>query len=92
MNRSAQISPRWRVYLGTEIALGPGKVQLLKAIAESGSLLLAAQRIGISYMRAWKLVKTMNRCFKQPAVVLTRGGTTGGSTTLTDCGKAMIEP
>ncbi len=87
---SIQIAPRWRVYLGSEIALGPGKVQLLQAIADSGSLLTAARTLEMSYMRAWKLVQTMNRCFREPLVALARGGKTGGSAKLTPSGSRLL--
>ena len=34
----------------------------------------AAGRLGMSYMRAWNLVRTMNAAFRDPLVVSTRGG------------------
>ena len=43
----------------------------------------------MSYMRAWALVRTMNRCFKKPLVVTKRGGTQGGATLVTTEGKAV---
>jgi molybdate transport system regulatory protein len=60
--------PRWRVRRGDEIALGPGKADLLEAIAEAGSISGAARALGMSYRRAWLLVETMNRCFRRPLV------------------------
>jgi hypothetical protein len=62
------VSPRIRVRRGDEIALGPGKVALLEAIHSGGSLTVAARGLGMSYMRAWKLVQTMNACFREPLV------------------------
>lgn len=74
---------RWRVRRGDEIALGPGKVDLLEAIGTAGSISGAARALGMSYRRAWLLVETMNRCFRQPLVTTSsfrRGGAslTGG--------------
>ncbi len=74
---------RWRIRRGDEIALGPGKVDLLEAIGEAGSISGAARELGMSYRRAWQLVATMNRCFRQPLVTTSsfrRGGAllTGG--------------
>jgi molybdate transport system regulatory protein len=42
--------------------------------------------MGMSYMRAWSLVRTMNRCFKKPLVLVARGGEGGGGAELTETG------
>jgi molybdate transport system regulatory protein len=76
--RVPEVQPRIRVRLGREIALGPGKVELLELVRDSGSITQAARRMGMSYMRAWTLVQTMNRCFKEPLVAAARGGRKGG--------------
>ena len=52
-----------RLLLGDEIALGPGKAELIERIARTGSISAAAREMGMSYTRAWKLVRTMNACF-----------------------------
>jgi molybdate transport system regulatory protein len=88
--RTIRIVPRIRVVFGRDIALGPGKAELLEHIARTGSLRRAAAAMDMSYMRAWTLVRTMNRCFKKPVVVAKRGGAEGGSATLTDTGKAAL--
>jgi molybdate transport system regulatory protein len=81
-----QLRPRLRVMLGNEIALGPGRVDLLELIHKTGSLRAAARRMGLSYMRAWHLVKYTNRCFAEPLVEVVRGGKTGGGARLTEAG------
>jgi molybdate transport system regulatory protein len=86
-----QVRPRLRVMWGKEIALGPGRVELMEFIRETGSLRAAAERMGISYMRAWNLVKLTNRCFIAPVVEASRGGQTGGGAKLTEAGKEVIE-
>ena len=60
--------PRWRVSRGQDIALGPGKADLLEAVERTGAISLAARELGMSYRRAWLLVETMNRCFARPLV------------------------
>jgi molybdate transport system regulatory protein len=87
---SLQILPRIRVVYGRNIALGPGKAELLEHIARTGSLRKAAAAMDMSYMRAWTLVQTMNRCFKKPVVVTKRGGIEGGAALLTDTGKTVL--
>lgn len=85
------LRPRLRVERGKEIALGPGKVELLKHIAATGSILAAAERMEMSYMRAWKLVKTMEACFRQPLVNARRGGSARGGATLTKAGTVVLK-
>jgi molybdate transport system regulatory protein len=85
------VYPRIRVLCGEEIALGPGKVDLLEVVAQTGSLREAAERMGMSYMRAWNLVRTMNQCFKSPLVIAARGGRLRGGTTLTTTGKEALK-
>jgi len=87
---SFRILPRIRIVRGRDVALGPGKVELLEHIAHTGSLRKAAAAMDMSYMRAWTLVQTMNRCFKKPVVVTKRGGAEGGRATVTDTGKAVV--
>jgi molybdate transport system regulatory protein len=76
--------------VGSEIALGPGRIDLLELIHETGSLRAAAERMGISYMRAWQLVKYTNRCFTAPVVEVVRGGKSGGGAKLTDSGRRTL--
>jgi molybdate transport system regulatory protein len=76
--------------LGDEIALGPGRVDLLELVEETGSLRAAAQRMGMSYMRAWHLAKYTNRSFSEPVLEVTRGGTSGGGAKLTPTGRRVV--
>jgi len=76
---------------GNEIAMGPGKAELLEAIAATGSISASAKRLGLSYRRAWLLVDTMNRCFREPVVASNTGGTGGGGAEVTAFGRAVME-
>ncbi len=82
--------PRLRVLCGAEIALGPGKARLLQGIADLGSLSAAARELDMSYMRAWRLVHTMNACFRAPLVELSRGGREQGGALLTPTGLRVL--
>jgi molybdate transport system regulatory protein len=83
--------PRIRIKAGKEIALGPGKVDLLEAIERNGSISAGARELGLSYRRAWDLVDTMNHCFKHPLVARVKGGKGGGGARLTAEGQRMLE-
>jgi molybdate transport system regulatory protein len=82
---------RFRIVLGPGVALGPGKADLLEAIADTGSLTKAAKRFGMSYKRSWTLVQEMNAGFSEPLVETEKGGSGGGgSARLTDLGARIL--
>lgn len=98
--RHAKIS--LRICLGDEVALGPGKADLLDAIDAidaidatdatdaTGTIAGAGRRLGMSYKRAWTLVETMNRCFKSPLIETCKGGAERGGALLTPLGRAVL--
>lgn len=88
--RTSTVQPRVRVLCGEDIALGPGKVDLLALVGETGSIREAAEGMHMSYMRAWTLIKTMNACFKEPLVEAVRGGKNGGGARLTETGRKAL--
>lgn len=83
--------PRIRIKAGKDIALGPGKVDLLEAIESTGSISAGARELGLSYRRAWDLVDTMNHCFKHPLVERVKGGKGGGGAQLTSEGRELLK-
>ena len=46
--------------------------------------------MGMSYRRAWFLVKTMNACFREPLVDAVKGGHRGGGAVLTQTGREVL--
>lgn len=88
--RPAVLRPRLRVLRGPDVALGPGKVALLEAIARERTIAGAARALGMSYMRAWTLVRTMNGSFRRPLVETARGGAARGAARLTRAGTAVV--
>ena len=54
---------RPRIYLGPDLIVGPGKIELLKAVRATGSISAAARTLGMSYKRAWYLLDTLKRGF-----------------------------
>jgi molybdate transport system regulatory protein len=81
---------RLRIYRDEGIAVGPGKVALVEAIGETGSISAAARQLGMSYRRAWLLVDELNRALKKPAVIGVAGGKHGGGAVLTAEGKDLV--
>lgn len=85
-----QIQCRVRVTRGGDIAIGPGKMDVLAAIRDAGSISGAARGMGMSYRRAWLLVETMNSCFERPLVETATGGKSGGGARLTSEGERVL--
>ncbi|HYD25363.1 MAG TPA: LysR family transcriptional regulator [Croceibacterium sp.] len=86
----ARLKLKLQLYCGDEIAMGPGKADLLEAIAREGSISAAARELGMSYRRAWLLVDTMNGCFREPLVEARPGGGSNAGAKLTAGGAAAL--
>jgi molybdate transport system regulatory protein len=86
----ARLGLTLRLHHGDAIALGPGKADLLSAIADTGSIAAAARTLGLSYRRAWVMVETINSSFAEPLVAASKGGGGGGGTRLTAAGVAVL--
>ena len=89
VNRKTGI--KLRLVLEPEVAFGPGKADLLQGIQETGSISAAGRRQGMSYKRAWQLVDTMNRDFREPLVIASKGGQRGGGAALTPTGRKVLD-
>ncbi|MFA7669849.1 MAG: winged helix-turn-helix domain-containing protein [Burkholderiaceae bacterium] len=87
---NTQVRFRMRLYRDDTIVIGPGKVALLEAIRETGSISAAARAMGMSYRRAWLLLDEMNRALATPAVLTATGGSRGGGASLTPVGESII--
>ena len=84
------LGARLRIVLEPDIAIGPGKADILEGIKGTGSIAAAGRAMGMSYKRAWYLVETMNRCFKSPLVEASKGGRAGGGARLTELGQEVL--
>jgi len=73
------------------ILLGEGRVRLLKAIEEEGSLSKAAKSLGMSYKKALSLIDAVNKRAEKPVTTSSIGGKGGGGAELTTYGKSLVE-
>jgi molybdate transport system regulatory protein len=89
--KTSRPRPQIRIMFRKAIAMGPGKADLLRAIAETGSISAAARHMDMSYRRAWLLVDTMNQCFRTPLVETATGGSRGGGARVTEFGLDILE-
>ena len=70
--------------------MGPGKAELVERIAQTGSISAAARAMGMSYRRAWQLVESLNRAYRQPVVRTAVGGQRGGGAQVTPYGRLLV--
>lgn len=85
---AARLKLKAQLLVGEDIALGPGKADLLDAIRQHGSISAAARAMGLSYRRAWLMADTMNRLFAEPLIETVPGG--GGGARLTRNGETVL--
>ena len=81
---------RFRIDVAERSSVGPGKICLLEAIRDRGSLSQAARSIGMSYRRAWLLVESLKQSFREPVTEASTGGKDGGGMLVTEFGDALI--
>lgn len=86
-------SPRLKLKLvmgDQDTLLGPGKIELLRAIERAHSLSKAARDLGMSYRRAWLLIQELNEALSMPVVDTQTGGNAGGGSALTPMARELI--
>lgn len=90
-DKSKVILVRPRVYIGENISIGPGKIDLLRQVGNKHSISAAARALGMPYKRAWLLIDTLNQGFGKPVIETTTGGKKGGGAVITSLGQHLIE-
>lgn len=76
---------------GDEILISEEGFRLLMAIEKDLSIVAAARDLGISYRKAWGMIREIEYQLGFQLVGKRRGGKAGGRTTFTDEGKTLIE-
>jgi molybdate transport system regulatory protein len=84
------VEAKIRMNAGRAFAFGPGKADLLARIEATGSISEAAKTMEMSYMRAWQIVKSLEKSFTEPLVLKARGGKTKGGATLSETGREVL--
>ena len=70
---------------------GPGMVTLLREIESLGSVREASEKTGISYSKAWSMIRDAERESGQTLVERQPGGKFGGAASVSKAGKEMLE-
>ena len=71
----------WLDYRGR--AFGDGPARLLAGVEESGSLRKAAQELGMSYNKAWRILHAAEQRLGFPLLDRSVGGSLGGGSSIT---------
>ena len=88
--RIGSLKLKLQIACGDGYAMGPGKADLLEAIAREGSISAAGRALGMSYRRTWLLVDEMNRCFAHRLVETLAGGGKERGARVTDFGRDIL--
>ncbi len=73
------------------VLLGRGRATLLDGIGKFHSISAAARAMGMSYRRAWLLVKSMNDAAGEAIVETAIGGASGGGAVVTSRGREVLD-
>lgn len=79
-----------RILVDGDKAFGPGLAQLFEGIEAYGSLRRSAAAMGMSYNKAWNIVKNSETLLGRPLVRRQIGGAKGGGAALTDAGRDLL--
>ena len=80
-----------RVDFAAGQSIGHGKIRLLEAVRDHGSIAAAGRAMKMSYRRAWLLIEELNAQFAQPVIATRHGGSSGGGALLTPLGQRLVE-
>ena len=88
----AALEPRIKLWVEKDghLVLSDYRVQILQLVEETGSLAEAAERLGLSYRRAWGKVREIEQNLGLSLVESEVGGAGGGSSSLTEDGQRLI--
>jgi molybdate transport system regulatory protein len=90
LRRRLSVRSQFWLMVGDEALAGPGRIELLRLIQETGSIRQAALQMGMSYRAAWDAVDAMNKRAGAALVSRLTGGRSGGGAQLTERGKRLV--
>lgn len=79
-----------RLRFADHARLGPGKMALLQAVQQTGSIAAAGREMNMSYRRAWLLIDSVNAMFEEPVVLTAGADEADARCVLTPLGEALL--
>jgi molybdate transport system regulatory protein len=89
-NPNPHLKATLRIVNDDEPIFGPGRLQLLEHIEQTGSINQAAKNMGMSYKKAWQMISSMNEHAQKPLILTQTGGNSGGGAVITPEGKILM--
>jgi len=86
-----QVRSKIWLELDGEPVFGQGRDKLLRLIQRTGSINAAAKEMGIPYRKAWTYIDAMEKRLGFPLVNRLKGGTGGGSSSLTPQAETLLQ-
>lgn len=74
-----------------KVVFGSGRLRILTAVEEHGSILAAAKALGMSYRAVWGKIKATEDRLGQQLMTRKVGGASGGGSELTPLGRILVE-
>jgi len=74
-----------------EPVFGQGRDTLLRLIQRTGSISAAAKEMGVPYRKAWTYIDAMEKRLGFPLVNRLKGGTGGGTSSLTPQAETLLQ-
>ena len=80
----------WIADQSDNVLFGMGRVKILEAIEQHGSINAAAKALRMSYRAVWGRIKATEERLGKELIVRTTGGVSGGGSALTPYAKELI--
>lgn len=90
MHKAFKITADIEIRKNGALFLDRKRIELLRRIRLTGSILAASKEMKISYQMAWTYIKEINAISPLPVVTMQRGGTSGGGAGLTEYGLSLV--
>ena len=91
MNKDVSKFLKIKIEVHDNFNIGPGKITLMESIISCGSISSAAKKMGMSYRKAWNLVREINNASKKNIIITNTGGRGAGGTKISSDGISFIK-
>ncbi len=93
-SKAGKLSIKSKIWIEDEegkVVFGSGRMRILKAVEEHGSILAAAKELSMSYRAVWGKIKATEDRLGQPLLNKRMGGAHGGGSELTPLARDLMD-
>ena len=91
MGKTVKSYARIMIEIDGQKVLGPGRVELIENIIETGSISSAAQKMGMSYQKASQMVSELNHAYEEDIILTWKGGKSNGGAKVSEKGMRLMQ-